>query len=320
MNRRQVLSFAALAAATPAARGQAGKWPDKPVRIVVPFAAGGSTDTAARMIAPRLAEALGQQFIVENRPGAGGTVGAEAVARANPDGYTMVITASTYATGAALYKMPYDPVKGIAPISMLGVGPMILAVHPSVKAANLKEYIELARTSPAGVTFGSSGIGSILHLSGELFRQMTKSNMVHVPYKGDAPAIADLVGGQIQSVFSPALVLSPQLRAGRVRPLAVTSEQRFALLPDLPAVAEMLPGFSAITWYGMWAPLGTPNDIVMRLNGALARILAQPEVVERMRIDGVEATHTSPEEFGRILAREIATWTKVVQAGNIKAD
>jgi len=318
MKKRHALLLLALAAALPAAHAQSGKWPDRPVRMVVPFAPGGATDVVARMLAPRLTEAFGQQFIVDNRAGAGGTIGAEIVARANPDGYTLVVTAATYATGAALYKMPYDPVKGIAPISMIGVGPIVLAVHPGVKAANLKEFIDLARAKSSRLNFGSSGTGSVLHLAGELFRQMTGADMVHVPYKGDAPAIADLLGGQIQVMFAPALTVTPQIRGGRLRGIAVTTKQRSSMMPELPAIAEQIPGYSAITWYGMWAPAGTPKEIVLRLNQALERFLKQPEMVERLRVDSVEPAHTTPEEFGRVLAEEIATWSRVVKAGNIK--
>jgi tripartite-type tricarboxylate transporter receptor subunit TctC len=310
----------ALVAALPSAHAQSGKWPERSVRTVVPFAPGGATDVMARLLAPRLMEAFGQQFIIDNRAGAGGTIGAEIVARANPDGYTIVVTAATYATSAALYKLPYDPVKGIAPVSMLGASPIILTVNPGVKAANLKDFIELARAKPGALNYGSSGTGSILHLSGELFRQMTKTQMVHVPYKGDAPAIADLIGGQIQVMFAPALTVTPHIKSGRLRGIAVTSERRSSLMPELPAIAEQLPGYSAITWYGMWAPAKTPNEIILRLNQALGRMLQQPELIERLRSDGVEPAHSTPEEFGRALAREIATWSKVVEIGNIKID
>ena len=295
-------------------------WPEKPVRVVVPFPPGGSTDIVARMLAPRLSEEFGQQFIVDNRGGAGGTIGAEIVARANPDGYTIIVVASSYASSAALYKLPYDPVKGIAPISMITTGPLILAVNPSVKAANLKEFIELARAKPGALNFGSPGTGSAPHLATELFRQMTKTDMVHVPYKGDAPALADLLGGQIQFFISAPLVLVPQIKAGKLRALAVTTEQRSPVMPDLPAIGELVPGYSAITWFGMWAPAGTPREIVLRLNQSIARILKQPDVQERLRADGMEPAHFTPEEFTRFIAREIAKWSTVVKTGNIKID
>ncbi len=320
MKRRRALLLLALAAALPAAQAQTGKWPEKPVRMVVPFPAGGSTDIVARVLAARLTEEFGQQFVVDNRGGAGGSIGAEIAARANPDGYTIIVLASSYATAAALYKLPYDPVKGIAPISMINTGPLILSVHASMKAANLKEFMELLRAKPGALNFGSPGTGSAPHLAAALFQQMSGTNMVHIPYKGDAPAIADLLAGQIQVMLLSGPALFPQVRAGRLRALAVTTEQRSPALPDLPAISEMIPGYSHNAWNGMWAPAGTPREIIMRLNQALARILRLPEVQERFRADSREPTHTTPEEYGRIIARDIAKWSKVVKAGNIKVD
>jgi len=320
MKRRRVLLLLALTAALPTAHAQTGKWPEKPVRMVVPFPPGGATDVVARLVSPRLSEEFGQQFVVDNRAGAGGTIGAELVARANPDGYTIIVVASTYASSAALYKLPYDPVKGIAPVTIITSGPLVLAVNPSLKATNLKEFIELARAKPGALNFGSSGTGGVPHLAAELFRQMTKTNMVHVPYKGDTPALTDLVGGHIQLMFSAPLVMSPQSKAGRLRGIAVTTEQRSQLIPELPAVSEQVPGYSAITWFGTWAPAGTPREIVARLNQSLARILKQPDVQERLRADGMEPAHSTPEEFARFMAREIAKWSQVVKAGNIKID
>jgi tripartite-type tricarboxylate transporter receptor subunit TctC len=286
----------------------------------VPFAPGGATDVVARLVAPRLSEEFGQQFVIDNRAGAGGTIGTEIVVRANPDGYTITVGASSYASSAALYKLPYDPITGISPVTLITTGPFVVAVHPSVKAATLKELIALARAKPGSLSFGSSGTGGVPHLATEHFRQMTQTDMVHVPYKGDAPAITDLLGGQIQIYFGGPLVLSPHINTGRVRGLAVTSEQRSRVLPELPAVNEFVPGYTAVTWFGMWAPPGTPKTIVSQLNQAIARILKKPDVQERLRTDGMEAAHNSPEEFSRFVARDIAKWTQVVKAGNIKVD
>ncbi len=319
MKRRHALLLLALAAALPAAQAQTGKWPEKPVRIVVPTGAGTGTDRIARMLAARLSAEFGQQFIVDNRAGASGMIGAEIVVRAIPDGYTLAVASPTFAINAALYKLPYDPIKGIAPIAIIGTGPLILAVHPSVKATNLKEFIELARAKPGALTFGSSGTGSDLHLAAALFQQMTKTDMVHVPYKGQAAAIVDLLGGQIQLIFGTGL-LRPHIMAGKLRGIAVTSEQRWPVMPDLPAISELLPGYSAGVWFGMWAPVGTPKEIVSRLNQALARFLKQPDVQGGLRTDGVEPAHSTPEEYARVIAREIARWSKVVKAGNIKVD
>ena len=319
MKTKRVLLLLAFAAALPTANAHAG-WPDKPVRMVVPFPPGGNTDVVARMLAPRLSEEYGQQFIVDNRGGAGGTVGAEIVARAIPDGYTIIVVASTYASSAALYKLSYDPVKGIAPVSVITTGPLVLAINLSVKATNLKEFIELARARPGALNFGSSGTGSVPHLAIELLRQMSRTDMVHVPYKGDTPALLDLLGGQIQLFSSAPLVLVPQITAGKVRGLAVTTEQRSPVMPDLPTVGEVVPGYSATTWFGMWAPAGMPREIVARLNQSIARIVKQPDVQARLRADGMEPAHFTPEEFTRFIAAEIAKWSKVVKTGNIKID
>ena len=319
MTRKCILLLMAFTAALPPALAQAG-WPDRPVRVVVPFPPGGNTDVVARMLAPRLAEEYGQPFIVDNRGGAGGTLGAEIVARAIPDGHTIIVVASTYASSAALYKLPYDPVKGIAPITVITTGPLVLASNLSVRAANLKELIELARAKPGSINFASSGTGSVPHLAAELLRQMTKTDMVHVPYKGDTPALADLLGGHIQFFMSAALVMVPQIKAGKLRGLGVSTERRSPLMPDLPAIGEVVPGYSAVTWFAMWAPAGTPAEIVSRLNQSVARILKQPEVQARLRADGMEPAFFTPEEFARFIAQEIAKWSRVVKTGNIKID
>ena len=310
----------ALAAALPAAQAQTGKWPSKPVRVIVPFPAGGSTDIVARILAARLSEEFGQQFVVDNRGGAGGTIGAEIAARAEPDGYTVIVVASSYVTAAALYKLPYDPVKGIAPISMTNAGPFILTVHPSLNVTNLKEFIALARAKPGALNYGSSGIGGTLHLAGELFGRMTRTDAVHVPYKGTGPAVFDLISGRIQFIFANGPSVLPHIKANRLRGIAVTTERRSPLMPDLPTVSELVPGFLAITWHGMLAPAGTPKPIVTRLNQALAHILKQPDVQGVLHREGLEAAHSTPEEFGRVIAGDIARWTKVVEVGNIKVE
>jgi tripartite-type tricarboxylate transporter receptor subunit TctC len=318
MRAGSLLLTLVLAAALPAAQAQTAKWPDKPVRVVVPFAPGGSTDIIARVLATRLTQEFGQQFIIDNRAGAGGSIGAEIVMRANPDGYTVIIVATSYATNAALYKLTYDPVKDIAPVGRLHQGPFLLAVNNAVPAKSVKEFIELLRAKPGGLTYGSSGIGGATHLATELFSQMTKTRMVHVPYKGDAPAVVDLLGGQIQFIFSSVPALITHLKAGRVRALAVTTEKRFRELPDIPAVAETVPGYEHTSWNGMWGPKGMPKEIIAKLNTTLARMLNQPELQERLRADGREAAPSSPEEFSRVISREIVKWKNVVKNGNIK--
>jgi tripartite-type tricarboxylate transporter receptor subunit TctC len=227
---------------------------------------------------------------------------------------------ASYAANAALYKLPYDPIKGIAPIGMITTGPLILTVHPSVPAASLKEFIAVARAKPGALNFGSSGSGTFSHLAGELFRQLSNTELVHVPYKSAGPALTDLLGGQIQIFFGSGPSTATHIRAGRLRGLAVTTAQRSPAMPDLPAIGEVLSGYAADFWFGMWAPAGTPAEIISRVNQAVVTILKRPDVLERLRTDGYDPVGSTPQEFARIIARDIATWSKVVKAGNIKAD
>lgn len=318
MKRTIALLALALVAALPV-HAQTG-WPNKAVRVIVPFPPGGNTDIVARLITPYLAEEYGQQFVVDNHGGAGGTLGADIAVRANPDGYTIIVIASTYASSAALYRLSYDPVKDIAPVTVVTKGPLLLAVHPSLNATNMKELLELARGKPGALNYGSSGTGGVPHLATELLRQTAHIEMIHIPYKGDTPALADLMGGQIQVLISSPLVMMPQVKAGKIRALAVTGEQRSPAMPELPTIGETVPGYAASSWFGMWAPKGTPNDVISRLNQSVARIVEQPAVAARLRADSVEPAHSTPSEFGRFIADEIAKWSKVIKAGNIKVD
>lgn len=318
MKIRSMVGMLVLAMLCSTVFAQGAAWPTRPVRVVVPFAAGGSTDIVARILAAKLSESFGQQFIIDNRAGAGGSVGSDITQRANPDGYTVIIVATSYATNAAMYSMPFDPVKGITPIALLHSGPWVLAVNNMVKANNLKELIELARAQPGTLNFGSSGVGGGTHLAAELLSQLTRTKMVHVPYKGDAPAVAELLGGQIQFIISSAPALLPHIKVGRLRAFGVTTEKRSAELPDVPAIGEIVPGYETNPWNGMWGPPSMPKEVVLRLNTTLAKILSQPDLQERLRAEGREATHSSPEEFARIIARDVTKWKKVVQEGNIK--
>jgi len=309
----------ALAAALPTSHAQ--EWPARPVRIVVAFPPGGLTDVLARTLAQRLSEEFGQQFFVDNRAGgAGGTIGIEFVVNSRPDGYTTIVLPASFAAAPAVYKLSFDPIKGIAPIAMIAASPFVLVVHPAVKANNLKELIELARAKPGALNFGSSGVGTDLHLALELFRQLTGTNLVHVPYKGIAPALNDLLGGAIQLMLSTPLSAAVHVKSGKLRALAVTGEQRSPAMPDLPSISELVPGYSARAWFGLGAPAGTPNEIVSRLNQSVAQILNQPEMQERLRAGGVEPAHSTPEEFSRVIARDFAMWSNVIKTGNIKAD
>jgi tripartite-type tricarboxylate transporter receptor subunit TctC len=317
-----LLSAGAAGLAVPGvATAQAGKWPERPVRTIVAYAPGGGTDVVARLLAPRLAEELGQPVIIDNRPGAGGTIGTELALRANPDGYTQLVIPSSYASSAPLYKLNFDPLKDITPISLIGIGPLVMLVHPASKLTTLKELIDFARANPGKVSFGSSGIGGTPHLSGELLQQLTGIQMSHVPYKGDGPAMADLMGGHITAAFAAGASAVPQVRGGKLRALGVTTEKRAPGAAELPAMSETVPGFSSSTWYGLLGPAGLQKPVVDRMGQAMRRVLERPEVQERLRADVVEPTPAATaEEFTRFIRSEIALWTRVIRAGKVKID
>jgi tripartite-type tricarboxylate transporter receptor subunit TctC len=315
------LLLLALLPAVPSAQAQTRQWPDKPVRLIVPLAPGGSVDTVARLVAAQLSEKYGQQFVVDNRAGAGATVGIALAARASPDGYTLLMMSSAFTASPALYKhLPYDPVKDIAPVALMAAGPMFLAVNPAVKAANLKEFIALARAKPGSLNYGSAGTGSSTHLASELLRQMANINVVHVPYKGIGAAIADLLGGQIQFYIAPGAGLLPYASAGRLRLLAATGEHRSRDLPEVPAMNEVVPGYTAEFWYGLGAPGGTPKAIIATLSQEVARVLKQPELQKRLRTFDLDAAYATPDEFAQRIVREIAMWSKVARDANISLE
>jgi tripartite-type tricarboxylate transporter receptor subunit TctC len=301
-------------------QAQGPQWPVRPVRMIVPLAPGGSVDIVARLLATRFSEEFGQQFIVDNRAGGGGTMGTAIVARAEPDGYTLLMISGAFASSAALHKLPYDPLKSFAPIGKIAAGPLFLIVHPAVKAATLTEFIELARSRPGSLNYGSGGIGTTTHLATEYFQQATNTRMTHVPYKGVGAAISDLLGGQLQVYLTPGAAVLSHVAAGRLRALAQTSEQRLATMPELPAVAEIAPGFSTTFPYAMVAPARTPDAIANRLNASIARILQQPEVLERLRSYALEPAHSTPQALLQAVAREVAIWNKVVKTGGIRIE
>ncbi|MPZ41879.1 MAG: tripartite tricarboxylate transporter substrate binding protein [Betaproteobacteria bacterium] len=314
---KRLVLLAACAAAVSHTHAQVAKWPQRPVRVIVPLAPGGSVDMVARLLSTRLTEQFGQQFIVDNRSGGGATIGTAIVARAQPDGHTILMMSGAFASSAALYKLPYDPIKDFAPIARVAVGPLFLTVHPSINAHNLAEFLDLARSKPAVINYGSGGTGTTTHLATEYFQQATGIRLTHVPYKGIGAAIGDLLGGQIQMYLAPGGAVLSHVKTGRLRALAQTSEQRLPTMPDLPAVAEVAPGFAATFPYAMGAPAGTPQQIVLRLNAAIGRALEQPEIVERLRALGLEPAHSTPQALMQAVTREIAIWTKVVKVGGI---
>jgi tripartite-type tricarboxylate transporter receptor subunit TctC len=290
-------------------------WPSKPVKLIVPYPPGGPTDIVARVIAQKLQTQTGQPFIIDNRPGAGGNTGAEAVARSAPDGYTLLVATTAHAINPSLFKnMGYQFGKDFAPISQLTSGPLVVVVNPALPAQNITELIALAKAKPAEMNFASSGNGQSTHLSAELFNSMAGTQIRHVPYKGSAPALADTMGGQTQLMFDTMLSAMPLVKSGKLRALAVTSAQRSPAAPDLPTIAESgLPGYEAIAWNGLLAPVGTPKDVVAKLSAELRTALSQPDVRERFDAQGFSAAWNTPEAFTTFIGTEIDKWARVVK-------
>ncbi len=304
----------------PAAAQQA--YPVKPVRIISIFPPGGGNDLLSRTVAQKLSENLKQQVIVENRPGANGIIGTEAAARAAPDGYTIVLIPSGHAVNATLYKkLPYDSIKDFTPITLIGSSPLVLAVHPSMPVKNVKDLIALAKARPGQLTYASSGVGASGHLAGAMFETMTGTKMVHIPYRGMALAVSDIIGGQVYMTFGTSLSVVPHVRTGRLRALAMTGAQRSPAYPELPTMAESgVPGYEASLWYGFAGPARMPPEIVQRLNSEIVAVLALPEIRERLTGQGVDVRTTTPEEFARLLVSDLAPWAKVVERAGVKAE
>ena len=311
-----LLAFAALPHAS------AQTYPDKPIRMVVPFAAGGTSDILARFVAPPLTAALGQTVIVDNRPGAGSNLGSEIVAKAPPDGYTLIMATPALASNQALYgKLNYDPVNGFAPVTLVAEIPIALVVHPSMPTKAVKELIALAKANPGKLNFGSSGNGGIGHLVGEMFKSATGINMVHVPYKGNGPALIDLMSGVLNLTFTDIAGGMPYIKAGKMRPLAIASAKRSSQLPAVPAMIEAgVPGFVATTWFAVFATGGTPQPIVNRLNSEIVKSLQQPEMREKLTGLGCEVVGNKPEELAAFLRAETTKWAKVIKESGAKVD
>ena len=317
----------ALAALAPAqaqtlSAGARQAWPDRPIKLVVSFAPGGVHDTLARVLQPRLTEALGQPILVENRPGAGGNIAAEAVAKSAPDGYTFLVASEAIATNEYLYRgMAYDPYKDLAPVAKLADYPMALIAHPSLPAADLKELIALARAKPGSLSYGSAGVGASGHLAGELLNSAEGISIVHVPYKGGAPALADLVAGRIQVMFLSISLSAPQAKQGRVKVLAVTGARRSGKLPGVPTTAEQgFPEVQALLFSSLLAPAATPAAVIRRMNVEAVKALGAPEVVARLNDLGAVPAPSTPEQFAAILKRDGEVWGKLIREKNIRAE
>jgi tripartite-type tricarboxylate transporter receptor subunit TctC len=300
----------------------AQSYPNKPVRLVVPFPPGGPTDIVTRLIAPKMSASLGQQVMVENRGGAGGMIATEQVSKASPDGYTIIMgTIGGVAVAKSLNpKLGYDTLRDFAPITQSVSVTSILVVHPSVPAKNVRELLAIAKASPGKLNYASSGNGTVTHLAGELLKLLGKVSITHVPYKGGAPALVALVSGEVDMSYENSLIITPHIKSGKVKGLAVTSAKRSKLLPQLPTIAETLPGYSASGWYGLLAPAATPKTIIERLNAEAVKALRSPDVVDNLSSQGAEPVASSPEEFTTFIRSEIDKWANVVKAANMKVN
>lgn len=316
---KAVVVLLALAFAVPALAQQ---YPARPIRFIIPFSPGGSTDTLGRALGGKLSELLGQQVVIDNRTGANGDVGMLLVARAAPDGYTVVLGyIANLSIGPSLYKMPYDPVKDFAPVTQVAGASNILVTHPSIPAKSLKEFVAHTKANPRTISFATSGVASIGHLTGELLNNLAGMDMVHVPYKGSGQAITDLVGGHVKAMISGMASTLPHVRTGKLNGLVTTGARRTPATPDIPTIAESgFPGFEANSWFGVLAPAGTPRPVVMRLNADIAKALRDPAVSKRLADVGFEIVTSAPDEFGAYIRSEIRKWAKVVKASGAKPD
>jgi tripartite-type tricarboxylate transporter receptor subunit TctC len=319
---RGLLTAAVLIASSAPAHSEAvPAYPTKPVRIVVGFPAGSGTDMLARFIGGKFTDRVGQQIVVDNRPGANGIIASELIAKAPPDGYTLQFMSTSHTMNAAVYKLPFDPVKSFTPVMQLGAGPLVLVANPAFPASNAKGLIELASAKPNTITYAVSGTGGVNHFAGALFSRMTGTQLINVPYKGGPQALTDLIGGQVQVMFGTAAITLTQVRAGRLKALGVSTAKRSPLLPDVPTIAESgAPGYEMSIWWGVLAPAGTPVAIVDRLYTGIAGILQQPESAQRLAAEGAEPSPLSSAAFTRLLTAEVDKWKRVARDANIKAD
>jgi tripartite-type tricarboxylate transporter receptor subunit TctC len=305
-----------------AAAALAQTYPARPIRLVIPYPAGGPTDFVGRLVGQKLSSLVGQQVVVDNRPGAGTIIGSELIARAAPDGYSLLFGTGggTFLAPLMLPKVPYDPQKDFAPVAMLVQSPQVLVVHPSVPANNVRELVALAKAKPGALNFASVGTGTSPHLGGELLKSLTATNIVHVPYKGTAPAMTDLIAGQVHLMFSSMPTVLAHVKAGRLRLVGTGGTKRSAVIPDTPVIAETVPGFELITWYGIFAPARTPAAIVKRLNVEIENVLKDSDAREKLEAQGLEPTIMTPEELKRYTEQDVNRWAKLIKTAGIKAD
>ena len=302
-------------------KGPGQAYPAKTVRVVVPFAPGGSNDIVGRYLTAHLSERLGRQFVIDNRGGAGGIVGTEMVAKSAPDGYTLVVVSVAFPMSAAIYKLPYDPVKAFTPIALLATGANGLAVHPALPVKTVRELITLAKARPGQLQYSSAGVGTFQHLSSEMFKSLAGVDILHVPYKGGGPATIDLIAGQVQLSIASLVVILPHARTGKIRILATGGATRAATLPNVPTIAEAgVPGYEAANWWGLLAPTGTPDAVIKKLNAEANTVMSLAESKKRLGAEGVETIAATPEQFAKHITAEMAKWGKVTRDANIKAE
>src|SRR5437773_922865 len=321
MQSARLATILALGLAALCSTAFAQDYPSRPVKIIVPFAAGGPADVYARFLAQRLQETLGQPFVVEDRPGAGSIIGTDAVAKSAPDGYTLLVMSNTHTVNESLVPdKPYQLLRDFVPIAPINYSDLVLAVHPSVSANNLGELIKLAKAQPGKLNYASSGPGTPYHMAGELFKSMAGLDIVHVPYKGSSGARTDIIGGQVQMMFDAVTTMSEHVKAGQARALGTSGKTRSTVLPDVPTVAETVPGYEATIWVGLVAPKGTPPAIVNRLNAEITRIVSRPDVRRDWGAQGAVAMTMTPDEFGKYIADDIVKWERIVKISGAKPD
>ncbi len=315
--KRTVLLIAAVAACV-AGSALAQKYPTKPIRMIAPFSPGGGSSIIGRMVTTPVSAALGQSVVIDNRPGAGGAIGAELAVNATPDGYTLINVSSSYCATSAYRRLPYDPVKDITPIALIGTTGLLMIVNPSVPAKNVKELIDYMHAHPGKLNYASVGNGSVTHLALEYFKIVTKTDMVHVPYKGSGPGLTSVIAGETQLSALSMVPTLPHVKAGRLRAIAITSPKRSSLMPDVPTVAETVPGFEVVHWYGIWGPKGIPQSIVTLWNREVAKVVHDPAMVKRLKDGGIDPAGGPPSELRNLIQRDIKRWNHVIDVAKIK--
>ena len=314
------LSLVAAAGTADAQAPDAVPFPVKPIRLIVPFPPGGSNDILARALAQKLSERTGQQTIVDNRPGADGIIGTEIASRAPADGHTILIVSISYTMNPALHKVPYDPVKSLMPIAQIAAGPNVICSHPNFAARNVKELIALAKAKPGELRYATSGLGGVNHFHGELFNQLAGVKLIHIPYKGGGPSMIDVMSGQVEVVFGTLIQALPHIRSGKLKPLGVGSPKRSSILPQVPAIAESVPGYDGIIWWGILAPTGVAAPIATKLNGEINAILRDPEFAKRLSNEAAEPVIGTPEAFGKLIVNDLAKWSRIAKESGIRSE